>query len=207
MILAYDHQRLFDYTAQLFFAKPQTPFASVLIRHNPADARTLPWDQEGIMDAIAFIHLANFSVRDSELLVKARNHLLAMIQSSRKSWELIEGETDNNHEWIPGPGQQSVVEGVSINKEQVAAWRRFLEEADDVLNGRKLVPFWRGSSAQGVNLMKVFTEPKDFDLVLWVQGSGAVPYLEEGEVTSPETWAQFQRAFQGSFIGMAIWIN
>jgi hypothetical protein len=207
MILAYDHQRLFDYTAQLFFAKPETPFAAVLIRQDSSDVPTSPWDQEGIMDAIAFIHLANFSVRDPELLGEARDHLLAMIQSSRKSWELIEAETDNNHEWIPGPHQKSVVEGVTINKEQVAAWRRFLDEADDVLNGKKLVPFWRGSSGKGVNLMKVFTEPKDFDLVLWVQGSGAVPYLETGEVTSPETWAGFQRAFRGNFIGMAIWIN
>jgi hypothetical protein len=76
-----------------------------------------------------------------------------------------------------------------------------------VLNGKKLIPFWRGSSGNGVNLMKVFTEPKDFDLVLWIQGSGAVPYLEKGETTSPQTWAEFQRAFEGNFIGMAVWIN
>jgi hypothetical protein len=31
--------------------------------------------------------------------------------------------------------------------------------------------------------------------------------LEKGENTSPETWAQFQRAFEGNFIGMAVWIN
>jgi hypothetical protein len=55
--------------------------------------------------------------------------------------------------------------------------------------------------------MRVFTQPKDFDLVLWVQGSGAVPYLENGDVTSPETWAEFQRVFGGRFIGFAFWIN
>ena len=159
------------------------------------------------MDIVALIHLANFPVRHPELLAKARDHLLAMTHASRKSWELIEAETDNNHEWIPGPNQTSVVDGVTINKERLAAWRRFLDEADDVLNGKKLIPFWRGSSGKGVNLMKVFTQPKDFDLVLWIQGSGAVPYLEKGETTSPETWAEFQRAFEGNFIGMAVWIN
>jgi hypothetical protein len=206
MILAYDHRRLFDHTAQLFFADPQTPYASVLAPSGWGDS-TSPWNQEGIMDAIAFIHLANFPVRDPKLLTKARIHLLAMIKSSRKSWELIEAETDNNHEWIPGPNQTSVVDGVTINKERLAAWRRFLDEADDVLNGKKLIPFWRGSSGKGVNLMKVFTEPKDFDLVLWVQGSGAVPYLEKGENTSRQTWDEFQRVFEGNFIGMAFWIN
>jgi hypothetical protein len=207
MILAYDHQRLFDHTAQLFFANPQTPYTSVLVRHENEAKPTSLWNQEGIIDAIAFIHLANFPVQHPELLAKARNHLLAMTQASRKSWELIEAETDNNHEWIPGPNQTSVVDGITINKERLAAWRRFLDEADDVLNGKKLIPFWRGSSGKGINLMKVFTEPKDFDLVLWVQGSGAVPYLEKGENTSTETWAEFQRAFEGNFIGMAVWIN
>jgi hypothetical protein len=207
MILAYDHQRLFDHTAQVFFANPQTPYSSLFARHGDSTARTSPWNEEGIVDIVAFIHLANFPLRQPELLVKARNHLLAMIQSSRQSWKLIEAETDNNHEWIPGPNQTSVVDGVTINKERLAAWRRFLDEADDVLNGKKLIPFWRGSSGKGVNLMKVFTEPKDFDLVLWVQGSGTVPYLEKGENTSTETWAQFQRAFEGNFIGMAVWIN
>lgn len=207
MILAYDHQRLFDHTAQLFFANPQTPYASVLVKQQEQSEPRSPWERETIMDAVAFIHLANFTVRHPELLTKARNHLLAMTQSSRKSWELIETETDNNREWIPGPKQTSVVEGVSVNKERLAAWQGFLDEADGVLNGKKLIPFWRGSSGKGVNLMKVFTEPKDFDLVLWIQGSGAVPYLEKGENTSPETWAQFQRAFEGNFIGMAVWIN
>ena len=207
MILAYDHQRLFDHTAQLFFANPQTPLSSVFARRQDATAPTSPWNEEGITDIIAFIHLANFPVRAPKLLTKARDHLLAMLQASRNSWQLIEAETDNNHEWIPGPNQTSVVEGVTINKERLAAWRRFLSEADDVLNGKKRIPFWRGSSGKGVNLMKVFTEPKDFDLVLWVQGGAAVPYLEKGEITSPETWREFQRVFEGNFIGMAFWIN
>jgi hypothetical protein len=207
MILAYDHQRLFDHTAQLFFADPDTPYSSVFAHHDDQPESTSPWNKEGIMDAVTFIHLASFPVREPERLVKARSHLLAMIQSSRESWKLIEVETDNNHEWIPSPNQLSVVEGVSINKERLAAWRRFLDEAEDVLNGKKLLPFWRGSSGQGVNLKKVFTEPKDFDLVLWVQGSGAVPYLAKGERTSPQTWAEFQRVFEGNFIGMAAWIN
>lgn len=205
-ILAYDEERLFDRTAQLFFANPQTPFIEVL-KGRTSERATSPFDEQMIMDAIGVIHLANFPLREPERLTKAREHLLAMIESSRASWKLIEAEADNDREWIPGPNQQSVVEGVAMTPERLAAWRKFLDEAEDVLNGKKLIPFWRGSSAKGVNLQKVFTDPRDFDLVLWIQGSDAVPYLEEGTLTTPETWFEFQRVFQGNFVGMAIWIN
>jgi hypothetical protein len=207
LILAYDHQQLFDRTAQLFFANPETPYTSVLVRHGETAETRSPWNEEAILDAVAFIHLARFPLKEPERLAKARERLLAMIESSRKSWELIERETDNSHEWIPGPNQTSVVEGVAINQERFATWRRFLDEGEAVLNGQKLIPFWRGNTGQGVNLMKVLTAPKDFDLVLWVQGSDAVPYLDKGEMTSPQTWREFQRVFQGRFVGMAIWIN
>ena len=206
-MLAYDHQRLFDHTAQLVFADPQTPYVSHL-RPKPGDQPPAgPFDRDAVLDVVAFIHLASFPVREPERMTIARNHLLAMVDSSRTSWELIEVETDNDREWIPGPGQDSVVEGVAINKERLAAWRRFLDEAEAVLHGKKRIPFWRRGAGQGVNLMKVFTEPKDFDLVLWVQGSGALPYLEDGEITSPQTWVEFQRVFGGRFVGFAVWIN
>jgi hypothetical protein len=207
MILAYDHERQFNHTAQLFFANPQTPYEAVLKRPADDGERRGVFDDGRLFDAIAFIHLANFPLHEPARLAKAREHLLAMVDTSRKSWDLIERETDNDREWIPGPNQTSVVEGVAMNKERLAAWRRFLDEAEAVLNGKKLIPFWRGNTARGINLMKAFTEPKDFDLVLWVQGTAALSYLEDGEVTSPETWQEFQRAFSGRFVGFAIWIN
>jgi hypothetical protein len=187
VILAYDYQRQFDHTAQLFFANPQTPYAVELTRPaDDGDGRGI-LDDGRIFDAIAFIHLANFPLHEPARLTKARDHLLAMVDTSRKSWDLIERETDNDREWIPGPDQTSVVEGVAMDKERLAAWRRFLDEAEAVLNGKKLIPFWRGNTDRGINLMKAFTEPKDFDLVLWVQGTAALPYLEDGEVTCPQT--------------------
>jgi hypothetical protein len=58
-----------------------------------------------------------------------------------------------------------------------------------------------------VNLRRVFTEPRPFDLVLWVQGTAAAPYLENGPLTKPETWSRFQNIFRGEFIGFALWFN
>lgn len=63
------------------------------------------------------------------------------------------------------------------------------------------------SLPRGVNVRQVFVEPRRFDLVLWVQGSAATPYLEEGPLSKPETWRRFQEVFRGEFIGFAIWFN
>ena len=45
------------------------------------------------------------------------------------------------------------------------------------------------------------------DLILWVQGTAAAPYLEAGTVTQPEVWTRLLRVFRGEFIGFAIWFN
>jgi hypothetical protein len=204
MILAYDHRQLFEVTAHAFFAKPQTEFAA---RHDrsQADANREFWDD--LPDLIAAIHLMNFKRSEPERLAAAQEHLLQMVEMSRKSWELIKAETDNNREWIPGANQQSVISNFAMNEQRIDTWYKFLDEAEEVLRGQKLIPFWRRGFDEGVNLHKVFREPRDFDLVLWIQGSAALPYLEHGEKTSPETWSEFQRVFRGEFIGFAAWIN
>jgi hypothetical protein len=205
MILAYDHSRLFEVTAHAFFARPQTEFAA---RHErpQKDANREIWDD--FPDLIAAIHLMNFQRREPARLAAAQEHLLQMVDMSRKSWGLIGAETDNNREWIPGANQQSVIAGMAMNEQRIDTWHKFLDEAEEVLRGQKLIPFWRRGFDEGVNLHNVFREPpRDFDLILWVQGSAALPYLEHGEKTSPETWSEFQRVFRGEFIGFAAWIN
>jgi hypothetical protein len=205
-ILAYDHQRLFDNTAHAFFANPQTEFARLQKKDRaPGQNGLAGW--EDIADVIAAIHLMEFKLREPERLEHAQQHLLRMVEMSRRSWELVVAETDDDHEWIPNANQQSVIEGLAMTQERIDTWHNFLAEAEDVIRGKKLIPFWRSGFDQGVNLGKAFTEPRSFDLVLWVQGTAALPYLEDGEKSSPETWLQFQRVFRGEFIGFAAWIN
>jgi hypothetical protein len=82
----------------------------------------------------------------------------------------------------------------------VRGWFAVLDEFEAVLAGKALVPFWRGDNPRlGVNLRRVLTEPRAFDLVMWVRGSAAAPYLEEGRVSSAETWRRLTRVFQGEF--------
>ncbi len=77
---------------------------------------------------------------------------------------------------------------------------------EQLLWGKKLVPFWR-NDPRGVNLRKVFCEPRNIDIVMWIQGTDAAPFLEEGEKTSPDTWRQLNQLFQGRFFAYAVWVN
>jgi len=201
-LLAHDGGELFDRTAQVFFPRPKSPFPFL----NSGD-RVFDMGGVDIADVVAFVHLINLPVIEPKRMTSSLEHLQGMVACSRRMWKLALAETDNDHEWIPNPRQDCVFPGIHVTKEMVAAWQSFLDEADAILAGKKLIPFWRGNDNRGVNLRRFFTEPTRFDLVLWVQGSAAAPYLEEGQLTTKETWTRLMRVFQGDFIGFAIWFN
>lgn len=203
--LAHDGQELFDHTAHLFFAKPKLPYPFLRVRE---PGRPVGEDLGTITDAIAMIHLIRLKPVEPARMQAVLDHLKQMIGLSRESWKFYMAEDDDDHEWIPNPKQTGVIPGVKITDEMVRGWTQtFLDEADDLLAGSKLVPFWRDAGGKGVNLRRVFTEPRELDLVLWVQGTAAAPYLEAGEVTTPAVWQRLQRIFQGEFLGFALWFN
>jgi hypothetical protein len=138
----------------------------------------------------------------------ALSHLEQVIPLSRQNWKQIMEETDDDREWIPSPKQTGVLPGVRVTQEMTEGWQQFLDEAELILQGKKLIPFWRGDNhTQGVNVRRVFSEPRQFDLVLWVQGTAAKPYLEEGPLTVPDTWQRINQRFNGQFVGFAFWFN
>jgi hypothetical protein len=198
--LAHDSEELFDRTGHLIYPKAETPYE--FLRNRPAGQDEM---MRQILDGIAMIHLIRLEVTEPERMKRAHQHLVAVIEQSRQSWKLIMAETDNDQEWIPNPKQETVV-GVKVTDDMVASWLEFLDETEQLLAGKKLAPFWRDPQ-KGINLRRVFHEPRTFDLVLWVQGTAAAPYLEEGPQTKPETWQEFQQRFRGQFIGFAIWFN
>ena len=60
---------------------------------------------------------------------------------------------------------------------------------------------------KGINLRRIFLEPTTFDVVLLIQGSAAIPYLEDGVMTTGETWQRIDGLLAGNFIGYALWFN
>jgi hypothetical protein len=203
VVLAYDGTELFNRTGHRFFTKVDSPY--------PWLAETVdtdnPFDVHMILDLVAAFHLINQPLRDADRMRQARVHLKQVIALSRSNWDAILAETDNQNEWVPGPDQQGAI-GVNLTAEQVAAWKDFLDEAEAILDGEKLIPFWRGTNPErGVNVRRIFEEPTRLDLILWLQGSAAAPYLEEGEVTEGEFWRDLNQQFGRNFPGFAFWIN
>ncbi|MCC5637461.1 hypothetical protein LC593_16745 [Nostoc sp. CHAB 5844] len=202
VVLAHDESKLFDSTAHLVFAKPQTAYPFLT---NGTGA--FGWGNVDISDMIAFIHLINFPVVEPERLKAAMQNLQTMTALSRQSWKLILAETDNDREWLPNSRQKSIIPNAVVTQPMIDGWLTFLNEADALLTGKKLVPFWRKREVRGINLNKVFTQPRGFDLVLWVQGTAAAPYLELGKLTDTNTWQQLIQVFRGQFFQFAAWFN
>ena len=209
-ILAHDGQRLWDATAQVFFARAETAYPYL---RTPTAPDVGGFDAALLADLIAMIHLIDLPVTEPERLARALGNLETTAAMSRASWTEILAETDDGREWLPNPAQTGVVPSgrggppVAVDAEMLDAWFVMLDEIDAVLAGRKLVPYWRVTDGRGLNLRRVFLEPRRFDLVLWIQGAAAASYLEHGEVTDAETWRDIVRAFGGRFAPFALWFN
>ena len=204
IMLAYDGQGLFDVAAHRLFQHAKIPHEFLL---EPNRTPQGGWFQfEEIADVVAFIHMLRFPLVEPKRMLVALAHIEQTLSLSRSMWKRIQAETDNDREWIPGSKQKGAI-NIRVTQEMVDNWLRALDEAEQIVQGKKLLPFWRGKPTRGVNMRKVFLEPRQLDIVLWVQGTAATPYLEEGELTQPDTWQQINRAFGGQFLGFGAWFN
>jgi hypothetical protein len=212
--LAYDEKKLFEHCGQLLFPKIDSPYLVAKEESKPEGG----FETSLILDLIAAIHLINFPLTEPERMPSAHAHLLAMIEQSRLCWEKANNEMDDDHEWIPNPTQTGVLQ-IRVSREMITGWTKVLDEIEAILQGKKLVPYWRKytdnilrnpefpENGTGINLKRVFLEPRDFDLVLTLQGSHVEPYLEEGPLSTPAAWDELTRVFRGEFFGFAIWFN
>lgn len=199
--LAHDDSMLFDHAAHLFFQTPEIPYPFL------SEQSSEEFFSGAFLDAIALVHLVNLPIIDRDRPASALAHLQQVTALSRQTWDLYLQETDDDHEWIPNPQQTGVVPGGPITFEIIDQWLAFLDEADAILSGDRLLPFWRGTEPVGVNLQRIFTEPQTFDAVRWAQGTAAAPYLETGSLTDPDFWWQLMAAFDGNFLFFALWFN
>jgi hypothetical protein len=213
MCLAVDGQKSFECTAHLLFEKVETPHTFLLESRRALDENPLA-NRAAISDAISFLHqLTRLSIKEPARLKAALAHLEAGVAQGKQLWKFVLAETDNDREWIPNPKQASVI-GVQVTQEMVDAWLETLDETEQVLQGKKLIPFWRGEmNGRGVNLRRVFTEPQPtFDVIEWMQGTAATPYLENGPLTKfadPGTGTRLNNAFGGpmEFAAFGFWFN
>ncbi len=212
LLLAVDGRNAFECSAHLLFEKVETPHDFLLENRRPFDEVPLS-DRPLLSDVISFFHqLIRLPVKEPARTRAALEHLEAGLAQAKEMWTFILQEKDDDNEWIPNPKQTGVL-GIKVTKEMIENWQETLEEADQILKGKKLIPFWRGKgNERGVNLRRMFTEPRTFDLIEWVQGTAATPYLEKGPLTKfadPRLARRLNEAFGGpiNLIGFGFWFN
>ena len=199
--LAHDFQDTFDKTFHVFFPNAGLPLAKEL-RRPIAEGQ---FAEGAIGDAIAFIHLINWRTAEPARLADVRLRLKAMAVLSRQSWQAARAETDNDREWLPNAKQTGALSPLPVTDQTIDGWLAVMQEFELILDGKKLLPHWRFD--RGMNIRRMFEESKRFDLVLLITGTDAVPYLEDGPVSSSGDWNGLMRVFQGNFLGYALWFN
>src|SRR5436190_1095695 len=136
LCLAVNGQKGFECSAHLLFEKVETPHTFLLQSRRAFDEHPLN-NRETISDAISFLHqLMRLPIKQPARTKAALAHFEAGVAQGKELWKFILAETDDDHEWIPNPQQKGVV-GVHVTQEMVDAWRETLDEAEQVLQGKK----------------------------------------------------------------------
>jgi hypothetical protein len=132
------------------------------------------------MDAFAMVEGAlNQPPNVERARAAAKLHFLSMVTENRRFWQLVALEKDNSNEWIPNDSQTSAL-GFTLPPGTGDTWLAVLSDGEALLTGRVLVPYWRGADGQGINLGKLFDDPRPVSVTGWLQGWAAIPYLEPG---------------------------
>ncbi len=157
-------------------------------------------------DMIAMILATLNQTPDKALLAEAQTHFLNMVAENRQFWSRVASEQDNAHEWLPNDQQQSVL-GIDVPPGTGAAWMVMLSDFEAVMKGDKLVPYWRVGGSAGINVARMFTDPRPIDIAGWIQGWDALPYLEKGRLVSNESADAFDALTSGRAMLFALYLN
>lgn len=164
------------------------------------------------IDSIAAVLLTLRGTPDRTRTRAAHAHFKNMISENRAFWAAVMTETDNDREWLPNPQQTSAF-GVAVDEDLAAGWQEVLAEIELILDGDALVPYWRlpnrsdATTGIGVNVARFLQDPGDMDVILWIHGAGAAPYLEQGPLAQMSAWRRFSRMTAGDGLMFAAWFN
>jgi hypothetical protein len=201
-LLAHDFRQLVDTTFHRIFPRAGLPMQDYIA--STGSLMLDPQSDNAIADALALIHNLNWQVIKPERLAHVRERLKEVVALSRRDWELILAETDDDHELVPSPRQTPMIPA-TVTEETVAAWHDTLDAADAILDGKLLVPHWRFQ--KGIDLKAYFETAKRTDFVMLITGYDALPYLKDGPVASPDSFAAANRIFGDQLWGYAFWFN
>lgn len=201
-MLAHDFRQLVDTTFHRIFPRAGLPMADYMT--STGTLMLDPQSDNAIADALALIHNLNWPVTDPQRLAHVRERLKEVVALSRRDWELILAETDDDHELVPSPRQTPMIPA-TVNDDTVAAWHETLDTADAILDGKLLVPHWRFQ--KGIDLKAYFETARRTDFVMLITGYDALPFLADGPIASPESFSAANSIFGDQLWGYAFWFN
>jgi hypothetical protein len=137
----------------------------------------------------------------------ARDHWLATVQDNRAFWSLVPQETDNDREWIPNKNQVSVT-GLPFPPDTGPVWLAVLSDAEKVLRGELLIPYWRLGEGAGVDLGALLQDPpQEVDVAGLIQGATLLPYLRQGPLANAQNLWRFSMLVQGDSALYMVMLN
>ncbi|MCE1229895.1 MAG: hypothetical protein LWX11_10470, partial [Firmicutes bacterium] len=146
---------------------------------------------------------------DPKALGRFRQHLLAMGQQSRLSWQRIQAETDDDREWLPSPRQTGVL-GVPVSRDMIEAWLDMIGELEKLLEGRTVISLKsQGDEVQRGFDLKKFLEhpPSAVNLDRWFRKGPDAAYFRTAPAADSRKLNRALQVFAGNFMGMALWFN
>ena len=158
------------------------------------------------LDLVAMIIFALEQQPDAERARAARDHFLAMVADNRTFWARVARETDNDAEWIPNKAQVSAL-GLPVPPETGPRWLAVLSDAEKVLMGELLVPYWRLGPGAGLNIGAMFEDPPPLDPIGMIQGETFLPYAERGPLANTRALRDFEALVGGDAPLFMVWLN
>ena len=158
------------------------------------------------VDMVAMLLATLDQTPDAALMAQAHTHLLSMVALNRDFWARVAVETDNAQEWLPNDAQTSAL-GIPVPQGTGDRWLAALADLEAALTGDKLIPYWRVGPPAGINLERIFTDPRPVDVAGWIQGWAALPYLETGTVLTPDSLNAFDQLVGGQAPLFALYLN
>ncbi|WBL32570.1 hypothetical protein O5O51_12670 [Sinirhodobacter sp. HNIBRBA609] len=215
-LAAYTH--LISGTTQMIRAYDPAPAiarvgeASAILRKK--DNESDPYGYSSFIDMFAIVDGTLRHEPDATRTLAARDHYLSMVSENRRFWALVAQETDNDREWIPNDAQVSAT-GLTFPKGIGASWLAVLDDAEGLLTGRLAAPypkdiFFGRATTQvppGLDISKLFTEPRPVDIVGWFQGWAALPYLSDAPQVTAQNMLQFERLVSGEAPLFMVFLN
>jgi len=163
-------------------------------------------DMGDTADLLAMFVMAVEGQPDPARSRATRDHLLATVQDNRRFWSLVPREGDDDREWIPNKNQHSAT-GLPFPPDTGARWLAVLSDAEGVLKGDLLIPFWRVGPGAGLDLHALLENPPELDVAGMIQGATFTPFLREGRLADGRNLLVFEQLVQGDSALYAVMLN